>query len=181
MCRIRTPRCCRHTTCPRSATALRPCWRSSRCSRWRASWRRATTTSRASRSTTDWCSPRSAPITLSKWLGKLFLLVERVLGSHLFYGWKHQRYSVCHGFRFTTQDDYFWVNFDHFWIQRHFIRQLGQYWKSAQAYEIRTATKLSLPKSVKLTVSGIKTQPWFQHAFGGSLFTAFEVINGWSS
>jgi len=67
-------------------------------------------------------------------------------------------YRVCHGFRFTTRDDYFWVNFDHFWIERHFMRQLGQYWKSARAYEIQPATKLSLSKSVKLTVSSFQRQ-----------------------
>ena len=41
--------------------------------------------------------------------------------------------KVCHGFRLTKRDDYFRVNFDHFWINHHFIRQLGQYWKSAWA------------------------------------------------
>ena len=57
-------------------------------------------------------------------------------------------YKVCHGFRFTTRNDYFRVNFDHFWIE--------QYWKSARAYELQTATKLSFPKFVKLTVWHIK-------------------------
>ena len=61
-------------------------------------------------------------------------------------------YRVCHGFRLTKRDDYFQVNFDHFWSEHHFLRQLGQYWKSAWAYKIWTVTKLSLPKSVKLTV-----------------------------
>ena len=59
---------------------------------------------------------------------------------------------MCHGFRLKKQDDYFWVDFDHFSKEHHFFRQLGKYWKSAHAYEIWTATKLSLPKSVKLTV-----------------------------
>jgi len=35
-------------------------------------------------------------------------------------------YRVCHGFRPTNWDDYFWVNFDHFWIKRNFLRHLGQ-------------------------------------------------------
>jgi len=35
--------------------------------------------------------------------------------------------KVCHGFRLTKRDDYFWVDFDHFWIERYFWRQLGQY------------------------------------------------------
>ena len=33
---------------------------------------------------------------------------------------------VCHGFRLTNTNDYFWVNFDDFWIEHHFIMQLGQ-------------------------------------------------------
>ena len=28
-------------------------------------------------------------------------------------------YKVCHGFRLTTRDDYFQVNFDHFWSKHH--------------------------------------------------------------
>ncbi len=35
-------------------------------------------------------------------------------------------YRVCHGFRLTKQDDYLWANFDHFWIEPYFWRQLGQ-------------------------------------------------------
>ena len=31
-------------------------------------------------------------------------------------------YRVCHKFRPTKQDDYFWVTFDHFWIKRHFLK-----------------------------------------------------------
>ena len=34
--------------------------------------------------------------------------------------------TLCHGFRLMMWDDYFWVNFDHFWSKRHFLRQLGQ-------------------------------------------------------
>jgi len=37
-------------------------------------------------------------------------------------------YIVFHRFRLTKQNDYFWVNFDHFWIEQYFWRQLGQYW-----------------------------------------------------
>jgi len=29
-------------------------------------------------------------------------------------------YRVCHGFRLITPDDYFQVNFDHFYIEHHF-------------------------------------------------------------
>ncbi len=41
-------------------------------------------------------------------------------------------YSLCHGFRLTKQDNYFWVDFDHFWIEQYFWSQLGQYWKLAR-------------------------------------------------
>ncbi len=34
--------------------------------------------------------------------------------------------TLCHGFRLTMQDDYFRVKFDHFKINRCFLRQLGQ-------------------------------------------------------
>ena len=62
-------------------------------------------------------------------------------------------YRVCQGFRLVKWDDYFRVNFDHFWSGPPFLRQLGQYWKSARAYKIQITTKLSLPKSVKFTVT----------------------------
>jgi len=42
-------------------------------------------------------------------------------------------YRVCHGFRLTTQVAYFWVDLDPFWSEHHFLMQLGQYWKLAQA------------------------------------------------
>ena len=61
---------------------------------------------------------------------------------------------VCHGFRLTKREDYFWVDFDHFWSKCNFLRQLGQYWKSARANELQISTKLSLPK-VKLTVLSV--------------------------
>jgi len=56
---------------------------------------------------------------------------------------------VCHGFRLTKRDDYFWVDSDHFWIDQYFWRQLGQYWKLARALKRTTIGKFSLPKSVK--------------------------------
>jgi len=46
--------------------------------------------------------------------------------------WK-VRYKVCHGFRWMKQDDYFWVNFDHFCIKQYFWKQLEQFWKLARA------------------------------------------------
>jgi len=54
-----------------------------------------------------------------------------------------------HGFRLKKRDDYFWVNFDHFWIEQYFCRKLGQYWKLTQAYKRTTIGKFSLPKFVK--------------------------------
>ena len=63
-----------------------------------------------------------------------------------------QYYRVCHRFRLTKQADYFQVNFDHFWIEHPFIRQLGQYWKSARAYNQTTICNFSLPKTVQRSV-----------------------------
>jgi hypothetical protein len=34
-------------------------------------------------------------------------------------------YRVCNRFRLTKREDYFWVNFDHFWIVQCFWRQGG--------------------------------------------------------
>ena len=61
-------------------------------------------------------------------------------------------YRVCHRFRLMKQDDYFRVSFDHFWIKHHIIRQLGQYWKLAQAKNQTSICNFSLPKSVKRSV-----------------------------
>jgi len=60
---------------------------------------------------------------------------------------------VCHGFRSTNRDDYFQVNFDHFWIKQYFWRQLGQYWILIWDQNRTTIRKFSLPKSVKRSVS----------------------------
>ncbi len=32
-------------------------------------------------------------------------------------------YIVCHGYRLTWRDDYFWITFDHFCSKLHFLRQ----------------------------------------------------------
>jgi len=53
------------------------------------------------------------------------------------------------GFRFTNRDYYFWVDFDHFWIEQFFWSQLGKNWKLAWAWNQSTIGKFSLPKSVK--------------------------------
>ncbi len=42
-------------------------------------------------------------------------------------------YKVCHRFRLINQDDYFGIDFDHFWIKQYFWRQLEQFWKLALA------------------------------------------------
>ena len=34
-------------------------------------------------------------------------------------------YRVCHGFRFTTRDDYYWVDLDHFWSKHRFFEAAG--------------------------------------------------------
>ncbi len=56
---------------------------------------------------------------------------------------------MFHRFRLTKQDDYFWVDFDHFWIEQYIWRQLRPYWKLAQAENRTTIGKFSLPKSVR--------------------------------
>jgi len=62
-------------------------------------------------------------------------------------------YRVCHGLRLMKQEDYFWVNFDHFWIEHYFWRLLGQYWKLSPAQNQTTIRKFSLPKSMKRSVA----------------------------
>jgi hypothetical protein len=63
------------------------------------------------------------------------------------------RYRECHGFILTNRDDYFWVDFDHFWIEKYFARQL---WGSIENWlEPKTETpseKLAWPKSLKCSV-----------------------------
>ncbi len=61
-------------------------------------------------------------------------------------------YRLCHGFRLTKRDDYFWVDFDHFWIKQYFWRQLGQYWNLTRALNWTTIGKFCLPKSAKRSV-----------------------------
>jgi len=34
-------------------------------------------------------------------------------------------YRVCHELRLTKQEDYFWDNFDHFWIEQYFLEAAG--------------------------------------------------------
>ncbi len=61
-------------------------------------------------------------------------------------------YRVCHEFRLTKRDDYFRVDFYHFWIKHYFWRRLGQYWKLAWALNRTTIWNLSLPKSMKRSI-----------------------------
>ena len=56
---------------------------------------------------------------------------------------------VCHGFRLTWQDDYFWVTNDHFWNKRHFLRRLKQVRKSARAWNL-TTSKFNQDKFVQI-------------------------------
>jgi len=39
-------------------------------------------------------------------------------------------YNVCRGLRRTTRDNYFWVTFDHFWSEHHFLKLLR--WASSR-------------------------------------------------
>jgi len=41
--------------------------------------------------------------------------------------------TVCRKFKLTMKYDYFWVDFEHFWIEQYFWRQLGKHWKWARA------------------------------------------------
>lgn len=34
-------------------------------------------------------------------------------------------YKVCHWFRLTSRENYFWVNFDQFWIDCRFFEAAG--------------------------------------------------------
>jgi len=61
-----------------------------------------------------------------KTLMKLTPNKKFTLGSVAKCKWKNI-YRVCHRFRLTKQDDYFWVDFDHFLIEQYFWRQLGLY------------------------------------------------------
>jgi len=56
---------------------------------------------------------------------------------------------VTGGFSLVKRDVNFWVNFERFWIEQYFCRQLGQYWKLAWAQNWTTIGKFSLPKSTK--------------------------------
>ena len=67
-----------------------------------------------------WAAWRSGADQLSSLRRHLWRKQKLKNDKALFY------YRVCHGFRLTKWDDYFLVNFDHFWIERHFLRQLGQ-------------------------------------------------------
>jgi hypothetical protein len=65
-------------------------------------------------------------------------------------------YRVCHGFKLTNRDNYFWVDFDRFYIEPRFLRLLGEYLKLARALNRTTIRKFSLPKPVKCSISSDK-------------------------
>ena len=50
----------------------------------------------------------------------LLLLLRSSLNP--WYTW----YRACHRFRFTTKDDYFRGDFEHFWSKHNFLRHMGQ-------------------------------------------------------
>jgi len=49
----------------------------------------------------------------------VFVLTHRRVSSHVV-GKKSVLYRVCHEFRLTKRDDYFRVDYDHFWIEQYF-------------------------------------------------------------
>ncbi len=73
-------------------------------------------------------------------------------------------YRVCHGSRLTKQDDYFWVDFDHFWIERHFF-------EAARA--VVTISILDRFQDRSKTGSGINFFPTFLAAFFAAFFATF--------
>jgi len=61
-------------------------------------------------------------------------------------------YRVCHRFRLTNRDDYFRVDFDHFWIECRFLEAAGvveNIGLSLKGLKQATIGKFSLSKSVK--------------------------------
>ena len=68
-------------------------------------------------------------------------------------------YRVCHGFRLMKRDDYFWVIFNPFWNEGHYLRQLGssENWLEPKTLPpLQILTKLSLSKSLLSTVHRIR-------------------------
>jgi len=53
-------------------------------------------------------------------------------------------YRVCHRFRLTKQDDYFWVIFGHSWSKRHFLRQVWQCQKIGLSRKLNHQNKVKL-------------------------------------
>ena len=47
-------------------------------------------------------------------VASLWLVPSNETGKELYWG-TDILYRVCHGFRLTNGDDYFWDDFDHFW------------------------------------------------------------------
>jgi len=90
------------------------------------------------------CRPRQPPLSPRPCYGPGVLSLFALIIDN-----KHR---VCQGFRLTKRDIYFWVNFDHFWIEQYFWRQMGHYWRLARAGNRTTIGKFSLPKSVECSV-----------------------------
>jgi len=56
---------------------------------------------------------------------------------------------VCLGFRLRKREDYFWVDFDHFFNRAVFLEAAGAVLKIGLSLNQTTIGKFSLPKSVK--------------------------------
>ncbi len=68
--------------------------------------------------------------------------------------WSIRIYRVCRKFRLTKRVDYFWVNFDHFWIKQYFWIS-GSVMKIDSSLKPNHLGKFSLPKSVKRSVRSV--------------------------
>ncbi len=85
----------------------------------------------------------SAPQKFHEYISKFKNWGPQKLFKFKFGPWVKSLVSpVCHGLRLTRRVDYFKVNFDHFWIKNHFLRQLGHYKKLARAKNKSPITKL---------------------------------------
>ena len=91
---------------------------------------------------------------------------------------------MCHGFRLTKRDDYFWVNFDHFWIKQYFWRQLGLYWNMVEPTTTPPSGNLARPNLWNCLYKFKKILEPFNiktfHRYKGLLTTlGFENDIGW--
>jgi len=85
---------------------------------------------------------------------KLDIFFSKVCHWFIFY-----LYRVFQRFRLTLRDDYFWVNFDHFWCEFCFWGSWGSIKDRLEPKNQTTITKFSLSKSVKRSV-WTKSDQW---------------------